>query len=487
NEVRELANNVVFKYHDEIKNLPGSTKVREMLVKDALTYLDRLSQNSFSNPNLQRELARAYMKVGDVQGEVYNANTGDTAGAIESYRKAVSLLEPMQNSELQTDISYLTELNAAYRGYGLLLMRAADLTGGDFLKKAFTISQKIFEAEPSTSQRIALIRTQIGVGDTVPNVTGHGSRKEIYQQAYAMAKELFRDEPENAEVIKVFATVSSRLGHILSTLANAYLDLERKDKAQKLFQEAEDYQKNALNLAEKLAVLNPNNSLYQRNLMVARLDFSESEGELGQIESALKTQLQLYQEINETIRLDSANLESKADKSDICDALGTTNFKLGNYAGSIGKYMEGISLLEKNIVADKSNLELEGRRFKIAQHFADSLLAKGEAESAIREYETAYQRIENARKNKESLIPWHCVINEKVGDAYVYLAGKTNIAKEKKMQFLNLAKDEFEKALKAKELPILPPTLFGENRERLENIAAKLSQTQEQLKNLNPK
>src|SRR4051794_5177867 len=42
-DVRKLANSVLFDYHDAIKSLPGATKVRERLVKDALTYLDSLA------------------------------------------------------------------------------------------------------------------------------------------------------------------------------------------------------------------------------------------------------------------------------------------------------------------------------------------------------------------------------------------------------------------------------------------------------------
>ncbi|MBK8809536.1 MAG: hypothetical protein IPN69_02260 [Acidobacteria bacterium] len=62
NEVRELARNVVFKYHDEIKDLPGATRVREVLVADALKYLDSLQRDSSSDPDLTRELAQAYMQ-----------------------------------------------------------------------------------------------------------------------------------------------------------------------------------------------------------------------------------------------------------------------------------------------------------------------------------------------------------------------------------------------------------------------------------------
>src|SRR5690606_17842406 len=93
NQVRELANSVVFKYHDEIKDLPGSTRVREILVRDALKYLDNLQSESGDDGALTRELAQAYIRVANVQGGTYQANLGDSKGAAESYSKAISLLE----------------------------------------------------------------------------------------------------------------------------------------------------------------------------------------------------------------------------------------------------------------------------------------------------------------------------------------------------------------------------------------------------------
>lgn len=73
-QVRQLANNIVFKYYDDIKNLPGSTKARQTLVNDAINYLDNLSKDESNDLSLRRELARAYQRVGDVQGEPYQAN-----------------------------------------------------------------------------------------------------------------------------------------------------------------------------------------------------------------------------------------------------------------------------------------------------------------------------------------------------------------------------------------------------------------------------
>src|SRR5881398_1411326 len=88
NDVRQLAHSVLFDYHDAIKNLPGATRVRERLVKDALIYLDSLAGEASGDPALQRELAAAYERVGDVRGEAFGASLGDRAGATDSYRKA---------------------------------------------------------------------------------------------------------------------------------------------------------------------------------------------------------------------------------------------------------------------------------------------------------------------------------------------------------------------------------------------------------------
>src|SRR5438270_3604225 len=95
NDVRHLAHSVLFDYHDAVKNLPGATAVRERLVKDALAYLDSLSSEATSDPTLQRELAAAYERVGDVRGEVYGASIGDMTGALDSYQKALRIREAL--------------------------------------------------------------------------------------------------------------------------------------------------------------------------------------------------------------------------------------------------------------------------------------------------------------------------------------------------------------------------------------------------------
>jgi eukaryotic-like serine/threonine-protein kinase len=93
NDVRKLANSLIFDIHDSIQDLPGSTPARKLIVERALQYLDSLSQESRGDLSLQRELATAYQRVGLVQGHYLQNSLGDTQGSLTSYEKALKIRE----------------------------------------------------------------------------------------------------------------------------------------------------------------------------------------------------------------------------------------------------------------------------------------------------------------------------------------------------------------------------------------------------------
>jgi len=94
-DVRGLANSVIYELHDAIGNLPGATPVRQLMVTRALEYLDRLAAEARSDVSLQRELADAYQRVAQVQGGAVGANLGDTTGALQSYGKALAIRQAL--------------------------------------------------------------------------------------------------------------------------------------------------------------------------------------------------------------------------------------------------------------------------------------------------------------------------------------------------------------------------------------------------------
>src|SRR5882724_5488828 len=95
NDVRKLANSLMFELHDSIQDLPGATVARKLIVERAVEYLDSLVQESHGDPSLQRELAAAYKRFGDVQGGPFAANIGDTTAALKSYQKALEIRQSL--------------------------------------------------------------------------------------------------------------------------------------------------------------------------------------------------------------------------------------------------------------------------------------------------------------------------------------------------------------------------------------------------------
>src|SRR5205823_2333489 len=97
-QVQKLAHTVLFDVNPQIELLAGSTPARELLVKTSLEYLDSLAKEGGNDPRLQLELAEAYEKIGDVQGNPNYANLGHAQAALESYGKAAAIARKLGKS-----------------------------------------------------------------------------------------------------------------------------------------------------------------------------------------------------------------------------------------------------------------------------------------------------------------------------------------------------------------------------------------------------
>jgi serine/threonine protein kinase len=151
-EVRQLANALIFKIHDGVAPLPGSTPVRRMIVAEALTYLERLSRDPSGDDALRLDLARGYHRVGDVQGKPSVPNLGDREGAAESYRKALVLVRPLRSGALAGDAATeLAQIDIALAGV-LLLNRESDEARAA-LAEAVDTAERLVRASPSGAAR----------------------------------------------------------------------------------------------------------------------------------------------------------------------------------------------------------------------------------------------------------------------------------------------------------------------------------------------
>jgi non-specific serine/threonine protein kinase/serine/threonine-protein kinase len=121
-EVRQLANSFLFEFHDAIAKLPGATPARELVLKRAVEYLDKLSAESANDIDLKRELAESYERVGEAQGLYYDANLGKSADAEKNLEKSVALYRdvvaarPSDVGALGELLNAMVNLGSAYNG-----------------------------------------------------------------------------------------------------------------------------------------------------------------------------------------------------------------------------------------------------------------------------------------------------------------------------------------------------------------------------------
>ena len=97
-DLRQLSNSLLSELDEAIKQLPGSTGVQKLLVTRVLEHLDRMAKDAQGDRRTQLDLVDAYTRLGNIQGNAYDQNLGDPAGAFISLGKALAIAEPLAAS-----------------------------------------------------------------------------------------------------------------------------------------------------------------------------------------------------------------------------------------------------------------------------------------------------------------------------------------------------------------------------------------------------
>jgi eukaryotic-like serine/threonine-protein kinase len=251
NDVRKLANSLLFEVHDSIKDLPGATPARKLLVSRALQYLDSLAREAGGDASLQEELATAYERVGDVQGNPNLANLGDISGAIDSFRKALTIRESLVTTAQGNSEKSEAAVANDYERLGSALMSADDCTGalGQF-QKMMSIRQRIAATDPTpeSQERLAAAYFDFSIC--------HGSMGELaialqdLQKSAALRESIVADSPAH------HSQVQMRLAGTYGRMSGFYA-------VQNNYSQAILFQRKAEDIMGKMAEQDPTNATYK--------------------------------------------------------------------------------------------------------------------------------------------------------------------------------------------------------------------------------
>jgi tetratricopeptide (TPR) repeat protein len=111
-DLRQLSNSLLSELDEAIQQLPGTTGVQKLLVTRVIEHLDRTAKDAQGDRVTQLDLADAYTRLGNIQGNAYYQNLGDFIGALASVDKAIALSEPLALADPK-DLVAMRELAVA--------------------------------------------------------------------------------------------------------------------------------------------------------------------------------------------------------------------------------------------------------------------------------------------------------------------------------------------------------------------------------------
>jgi serine/threonine protein kinase len=105
-QVRQLANKL-FDIDYQVRELPASTKTRQLIVDTSLEYLRRLASDVRNDPELALDVGTGYMRVGRVQGVPISTNLGQLDQAKQSLGMAEAAIHSVLVAQPRNRMAFL--------------------------------------------------------------------------------------------------------------------------------------------------------------------------------------------------------------------------------------------------------------------------------------------------------------------------------------------------------------------------------------------
>ena len=371
-EVRRLANSLMFEIHDSVQNLEGSTPTRRLIVDRALEYLDSLSSDGGSDASLQRELATAYEKVGDIQGNPYSANLGDTDGALASYRKATSIRERLAKSDAKTETQL--DLARSYRGMGDIMEQKGDVAEClRYYRQSLELIQQLATAHPDdASVQDELGRAYDTLGDGLGRTNATGEQLPLYQQALAIRERLSAQNPSDVKQKRGMALAHLKVGGA-STDKN----------------EAVDHMQRGAMMLEELAAADPQNARARREVAFAYYRFGRMLADGGD-HAAARSKREKSLAIREGFaRQDPQNRQARFDLAVAHGELSENLTNLRRPAEALDHAHQSLVILDELVASDPTNAVYQ-RNIGLCYEY----LGSANAAAAVNESAPTPERVE---------------------------------------------------------------------------------------------
>jgi tetratricopeptide (TPR) repeat protein len=344
NDVRKLANSFLFEFHDAIQNLPGSTPARLLVVRRALEYLDSLAAEGRDDRSLQMEIASAYQRVGELQGDPMFPNLGDSQGALATSYKALAIREALSRSDPGNQQLRLA-LASIHQQISDVLHFSGDSAGAiDHSGKALGIYEALAGSlanDPKFQiQRVIQTYSHAELLKLAGDLDGAASE---FSRAVELSGRLIAANPSNTVGKIHLATSLDGLGGVLQDKGDTSGALENRQKG--------------LVIREELSASDPDNAHYRRQMAFSHHNVGLSLVEAGDLSSALghfRRELSLFESLSAA---DPKDAQARRNRSLAHKQIGDVLMRNGDPSGALDQYRKSLNLDRYLSSADPGNFQ----------------------------------------------------------------------------------------------------------------------------------
>jgi non-specific serine/threonine protein kinase/serine/threonine-protein kinase len=393
NDVRKLANSMIFGLDDSIRDLPGAVPARKLLVNSAAQYLDKLAREAKGDLSLQRELAAAYERLGDVQGNPVRSNIGDTPGALQSYRKAVAIREALADANPRNAEEQYA-LAESHRLLAFLLADAGDLADAlDHTRRAQTITEQLTKDNPSDekiAQEMAdaykLMGDVEGGNGPSANLGDVESALQSYEKALAIVERLVKAHPTDSALQAAMARIVIRTGD----------DLLKSGKRPDALRRYES----ALGIFHSLSA-SPD-SMYSREIAVTNFRLGDAHAMDGDWMEALAAYRRSLERVQAAAASDPDDALARADLAESYGAVGRALANTGRVEQGLEFLRRGLTLAGAEVARDPKHAELSRVLAFVHLWNGQVLDASGNEKDALDHYRSSvmlFQQLASTDRN----------------------------------------------------------------------------------------
>jgi tetratricopeptide (TPR) repeat protein len=370
NEVRQLAGALMFDVHDSIVELPGATQARELIVKTTIRYLESLEREAKGDVGLQRELARAFVRVGDVQGNPTNPNLGNTAGALTSYHRAIAIAQAAL-ADAPRDLDTSRALAFAHRRLGDVLALTGNVPGG---LKETEESQRMYteiaaHPSPTLNDRIEVGIAFIKLGDILgnPNFQNAGRAADAEPQ-YAQALTVFRALDKELDPAKDFRA-RRFLGLTLERIGTMHETARRWPEAASAYQESFEMRRG---LAEQL----PLHLNIQRDLAIAYEKLGNVRHTAGDLAGAVAAYRDALKQSERLAHMDPSNANAAHTVAIHEEKVARLELEMGRPNEAVPLFRSALAIHRAASTKDPGNARAKCDAQRLSQSLAEASAGK---------------------------------------------------------------------------------------------------------------